>query len=137
MRIILRETETQNRVCKEPFHMSHLSFYSNFEASKNFARFFARWTTVRRPIAEVVSKPRAGKNYFVFSIFFFIFFNRLNIIRSSSKKYGWIGNFKVFQKMGLLPTDIQTQSRKKLFSIFFDIFLYFLTDLILSDQLYN
>ena len=36
--------------------------------------------------------------------------------------------------MGLLPTDIQTQSRKKLFSICRYFYLFFLTDLILSDQ---
>ena len=36
--------------------------------------------------------------------------------------------------MGLLSTDIQTQSRKKFFSIFWYSSLFFLTDLILYDQ---
>ena len=36
--------------------------------------------------------------------------------------------------MDLLPTDIQTQSQKKLFSMFRYFSLFFLTDLILSDQ---
>ena len=36
--------------------------------------------------------------------------------------------------MGLLPTDIQTKSRKKLFSIFQYFYLFILTDIILSDQ---
>ena len=35
--------------------------------------------------------------------------------------------------MGLLPIDIQTQSKKKLFSIFRYSFSFFLTDLILFD----
>ena len=36
--------------------------------------------------------------------------------------------------MGLLLTDIQTQSKRKLFSIFRYFSLFFLTDLILFDQ---
>ena len=36
--------------------------------------------------------------------------------------------------MGLISTDIQTQSQTKLFSIFRYFSLFFLTDLILSDQ---
>ena len=61
----------------------------------------------------------------------------INIIRLGSPKYGWIGNFKAFQKMGLLPTDIQTQRRKKLFSIFPYFYFSFIKYLIVSDQLYN
>ena len=74
------------------------------------------------------------KQYWNFLIFFFIFLNRLNIIQSSRQKYGLIENFKAFPKMGLRPTDIQIQSRKKLFSIFRYFSLFLLTDLILSDQ---
>ena len=36
--------------------------------------------------------------------------------------------------MGLRSTDIQTQSRKKLLTIFRYFSLFFLNDLILSDQ---
>ena len=54
-----------------------------------------------------------------------VFFNRHKIIQSSRQKYGCIGNSKAFQKMSLLPTDIQTQSRKKLYSIFQYFSLFF------------
>ena len=79
---------------------------------------------ILRPIRKrayflMISQARAQKkNLFDLSIFFFIFLNRLKIIQSSRKRYGKIGNFKAFQKMGLLPTDIPSQGRKKLFSNF-------------------
>ena len=81
-----------------------------------------------------IQSQRQKKIIFNFFILFFIFFNRLNIIRSSWKKIGWIENFKAFKKMGLVPTDIQTKWRKKLFSIFRNFYLLLLTDIILSDQ---
>ena len=65
---------------------------------------------------------------------FFKFFNTLNIMRSRGKKYGLIGNFKTFKKMWLLPTDIETQRRRKIFSIFPYFALFFLTGLILYDR---
>ena len=43
-----------------------------------------------------------------------------------------MGNFKAFQEMGLGPADIETQSHKELFSIFW--YIFFLTGLILFDQ---
>ena len=55
---------------------------------------------------------------------FLYFFNRLNSIWSSRQKYGLIGNFKTFQEMGQLPTDIETKPRKKKFR-FFHIFLFY------------
>ena len=73
------------------------------------------------------------KNCFRFSIFFLVFFNRLNIIRSSRQKYGKIGNFKNFQEIDLFPTHIQTEP-KKIISDFLYFTLFFSTDLILSDQ---
>ena len=60
-----------------------------------------------------ISKPGDVKTIFDFSIFFFIFFNRLNITWSGRQKYGLIGNFKSFKKMSLHQTDIQTRRRKK------------------------
>ena len=68
-------------------------------------------------------QTRRRKQNFHFSIFFFIFFNRLNITRSGRQKYELIGNFKSFKKMRLHPTDMQTRRQKK--NPFFHIFLYF------------
>ena len=103
-------------------------------ARQGILRPFGKWAYFR-PIC----KPRAKKKkkkYFRFShIFLCFFFNRFNIIRSSPQKYGQIGNFKVFQKMGLLLIDIQSQrQKKKNYFRFFNIFLYFfLPDFILLD----
>ena len=58
------------------------------------------------------------KKIFNFPYFSIFFFYRLNIIRLDGEKCGLLGNFKTFKKMGLLPTDIQTQSRKKIFRFF-------------------
>ena len=55
---------------------------------------------------------------FDFSIFFFILFHRLRIIRSGRQKCALIGNFKNFKKIDLLPADTRTQRQKKSFSIF-------------------
>ena len=61
-----------------------------------------------------------------FSKFCCIFFIRPNIIRSSRQKYGQIGNFKAYRKMGPLPIDIRTPGPKNQFRFFnnFLIFLY-------------
>ena len=42
--------------------------------------------------------PAIQKKNFDFSLFFFTFFNRLNIILSGGEKYGLIGNFKTIKK---------------------------------------
>ena len=68
-------------------------------------------------------QTRRQKKNFDFSIFFFIFYNRLNITRSGRQKYELIGNFKSFKKMHLHPTDMKTRQKKKF--RFFHIFLYF------------
>ena len=40
--------------------------------------------------------PAKKKKNFDLSVFFFTFFNRLNIILSGGQKYGLIGKFKAF-----------------------------------------
>ena len=75
-------------------------------------------------------KPGDEKK-FDFSLFFFIFFNRLNITRSGRQKYELIGNFNSFMKMRLHSTDIQTRHKK--ISIIPIFSLFFLPDLILPD----
>ena len=73
-----------------------------------------------------ISKPNSINNIFDFLILFFIFFNPLNIIRLSGRKNGLIGNYESFKKMWLLPTDVQTQGRKKnIFDFSTLFFIYF------------
>ena len=88
-----------------------------------------------------IQTQRRKKIISIFPYFSLFFFNRLNIIRSGWQKYGLIGNFKTFKKIGLIPNGIQAQRRKKIISIFqysyiFHFYLLF-KYLTLSDQLYN
>ena len=83
---------------------------------------------------SLISNPTAKENYSRFFDIFFIFINRLKIIRPSRQKYKYITNFKAFEKTGLLPIAISILSSKKLYSIFRYFSLFFLTDSILSDQ---
>ena len=79
-----------------------------------------------------IQTQRRNKIFSIFPYFSF-FFNRLNIIGLGRQKYGFIGNFKSFKKIGLLPTDIQTQRRNKIISIFPYFSLFLLANLMLSD----
>ena len=74
------------------FRYFSLFFYNDFilsdQADQNMDRYgtlkpFRKWAYF-----PTLSKTGAEKNYFRFSILFFIFFNQLNINRSSGQKYG-------------------------------------------------
>ena len=83
------------------------------------------------------------KNLFDVSIFFFIFFNRLNTTRLGRQKYGMIANVKSFKKMGLHQSNIPTRRQKKIsvFNIFsfsfFNNYYYPINCIIELTQLQN
>ena len=95
------------------------------QADKNTGRYGILRPSRKWAYLQPISKHGDEKFYIRFLIFFFIFFNRVNIIRSSRKRYGEVWNFNAFQKISLLPTNIQTRRRKKLDSIFHYLSLLF------------
>ena len=81
-----------------------------------------------------ISKPGAKRTYFRFLDIFLYFFMTTSYYRTRPTKI-WIDmEFYGLPKMGLLPIHIQTQSQKKIIFDFRYFSLFFLTNLILTDQ---
>ena len=107
------------------FFNSFLNFFNRLNIIRSSRQNMDRQRVLRVFIKWAyflpISKRRAEKNYLRFFYIILNFFNRLNIIQSSRQKYGQVANFKAFR-----------------FDRFFDIFfLFFLTDLILSNEAFE